>query len=136
MHCESFLPAGFGADVDSFVVHTNYDEYAMMLLQGTEKPSGIKTITVKLYSEFAVFLHCFLIFFHTINGSVCLPVTLSSSGRTMNVTAAVLDDYKILVREHGMTGNAIIMNQNKGTNSYIQDEHRYQTVKQLVNLAC
>lgn len=42
----------------------------------------------------------------------------------MNVTAAVLDDYKILIREHGMTGDAIIMNQNKGTNSYIQDEHR------------
>lgn len=76
MHCESFLPAGFGADVDSFVVHTNYDEYAMMLLQGTEKPSGIETITVKLYSEFAVFLHCFFFFFHTINGSVCLQVSL------------------------------------------------------------
>ncbi|XP_073333447.1 protein AMBP-like isoform X2 [Pagrus major] len=75
--------ARFGADVDSFVVHTNYDEYAMMLLQGTEKPSGNETITVKLYS------------------------------RTWNVTAAVLDDFKILVREHGMTGDAIIMNQNK-----------------------
>lgn len=59
LHCETFLPAGFGADVDSFVVHTNYSEYAMMLLHGIEKPSGIESITVKLYSEFALFLHCF-----------------------------------------------------------------------------
>ncbi|KAM9734499.1 protein AMBP-like isoform 2-T2 [Menidia menidia] len=43
--------ARFGADVDSYVVHTNYDDYAMMLLLGTEKPSGIKTTTVKLYSR-------------------------------------------------------------------------------------
>lgn len=47
----TFLSAGFGADVDSFVVDTNYDEYAMMLLLSTEKPSGNKTTTVKLYSE-------------------------------------------------------------------------------------
>ncbi|XP_040013999.1 protein AMBP-like isoform X2 [Xiphias gladius] len=47
----TFLPAGFGADVDSYVVHTNYEEYAMMLLLSTEKPSGNKTTIVKLYSR-------------------------------------------------------------------------------------
>ncbi|XP_036973470.1 protein AMBP-like [Acanthopagrus latus] len=84
--------ARFGADVDSFVVHTNYSEYAMMLLHGIEKPSGIESITVKLYS------------------------------RTMNVTAAVLDDFKTLVREHGMTSDAIIMNQNKGSCGITEEE--------------
>ncbi|XP_072228684.1 protein AMBP-like [Leuresthes tenuis] len=43
--------ARFGADVDSSVVHTNYDDYAMILQLSTEKPSGNKTTTVKLYSE-------------------------------------------------------------------------------------
>ncbi|XP_045923609.1 protein AMBP-like [Micropterus dolomieu] len=76
--------ARFGADVDSFVVHSNYDEYAMMLLLSTEKPSGNKTTTVKLYS------------------------------RNMNVKAAVLDDFKTLVRQHGLSDDTIIMNQNKG----------------------
>ncbi|XP_038589582.1 protein AMBP-like isoform X2 [Micropterus salmoides] len=75
--------ARFGADVDSFVVHSNYDEYAMMLLLSTEKPSGNKTTTVKLYS------------------------------RNMNVRAAVLDDFKTLVRQHGLSDDTIIMNQNK-----------------------
>uniref|UniRef100_A0A3Q3FT62 Lipocalin/cytosolic fatty-acid binding domain-containing protein n=1 Tax=Kryptolebias marmoratus TaxID=37003 RepID=A0A3Q3FT62_KRYMA len=37
------------ADVDSFVVHTNYNEYAMILQLSTEKPSGNKTTIVKLY---------------------------------------------------------------------------------------
>lgn len=48
---DTFLSAGLGADVDSQVVRTNYDEYAMMLLLSTEKPSGNKTTIVKLYSE-------------------------------------------------------------------------------------
>ncbi|XP_078128265.1 protein AMBP-like [Sander vitreus] len=76
--------AMFGADVDSFVVHSNYDEYAMMLLLSTEKPSGIKTTTVKLY------------------------------GRTMSVRTAVLDEFKTVVRQYGVTDDAIVMNQNKG----------------------
>ncbi|TDH01956.1 hypothetical protein EPR50_G00168090 [Perca flavescens] len=76
--------ARFGADVDSFVVHSNYDEYAMMLLLSTEKPSGIKTTTVKLYS------------------------------RTMSVRTAVLDEFKTVVRQHGVTDDAIVINQNKG----------------------
>ncbi|XP_069563109.1 protein AMBP-like [Brachyistius frenatus] len=74
----------FGADVDSFVVHTNYDEYAMMLLLSTEKPSGNKTTSVKLYS------------------------------RTVDVGPAVLDRFKTLVKQHGMSDEAIILNQYKG----------------------
>lgn len=46
-----FLSAGFGVDVDSFVVHADYDEYAVMLLLSTEKLSGNKTTLVRLYSE-------------------------------------------------------------------------------------
>ncbi|KAM6901542.1 protein AMBP-like isoform 2-T2 [Lycodopsis pacificus] len=76
--------ARFGADVDSFVVHCNYDEYAMVLLLSTEKPSGNKTTAFKLYS------------------------------RAMSVRATVLDDFKTLVRQHGVSDDAIIMNQNKG----------------------
>uniref|UniRef100_A0A3B5LEU7 Lipocalin/cytosolic fatty-acid binding domain-containing protein n=1 Tax=Xiphophorus couchianus TaxID=32473 RepID=A0A3B5LEU7_9TELE len=38
-------------DVDSFVIHTNYDEYALMLQLSTEQPSGNKTTTVKLYGK-------------------------------------------------------------------------------------
>ncbi|XP_049908822.1 protein AMBP-like isoform X1 [Epinephelus moara] len=76
--------ARFGVDVDSFVVHSSYDEYAMMLILSTEKASGNKTIIVKLYS------------------------------RTMSVRAAVLEDFKTLVRQHGVSDDTIIMNQNKG----------------------
>ncbi|XP_034752608.1 protein AMBP-like isoform X2 [Etheostoma cragini] len=76
--------ARFGADVDSFVVHSNYDEYAMVLLLSTEKPSGIKSTTVKLYS------------------------------RTMSVRSAVLEEFKTVVRQHGVTDDAVFMNHNKG----------------------
>ncbi|XP_053195613.1 protein AMBP-like isoform X1 [Scomber japonicus] len=76
--------ARFGADVDSFVVHTNYDEFAMMVLLGTERPAEIKTTTVKLYS------------------------------RSMVVKDAVLDDFKTLARQQGMSDDTIINNQNKG----------------------
>ncbi|XP_054467896.1 protein AMBP-like isoform X2 [Anoplopoma fimbria] len=76
--------ARFAADVDSFVVHSNYDEYAMLLLLSIEKPSGNKTTSFKLYS------------------------------RSMSVRPTVLDDFKTLVRQHGVSDEAIIMNQNKG----------------------
>ncbi|XP_074474188.1 protein AMBP-like [Sebastes fasciatus] len=76
--------ARFGADVDSFVVRSRYDEYAVMLQLSTEKPSGNKTTKLKLYS------------------------------RTLSVGAAVLDDFKTLVRQHGVNDDAIIVNQNKG----------------------
>ncbi|KAF7669551.1 hypothetical protein LDENG_00155490 [Lucifuga dentata] len=42
--------ARFGADVESFVVDTNYDDYAVIIMLSTEK-SGNKTTTVKLYSR-------------------------------------------------------------------------------------
>lgn len=90
-HALTFTPgrffhhlARFGADVDSYVVQTNYDEYAMMLLQGVEKPSGTESTTAKLYS------------------------------RTVDVTPAVLDKYKNLVTQLGLSEGEIIMNQNKG----------------------
>ncbi|XP_070706064.1 protein AMBP-like [Pempheris klunzingeri] len=56
----------------------------MMLQLSTENPSGNKTTIVKLYS------------------------------RTMNVTVAMLDNFKALVRQQEMSDNAIIMNQSKG----------------------
>ncbi|XP_059213713.1 protein AMBP-like [Centropristis striata] len=71
------------ADVDSFLVDSNYDEYAMMLQLSTEKPSGNLTTIVKLYS------------------------------RTMDVRPAVLDDFKTLVKHHGMSDDAIIIQKNK-----------------------
>ncbi|XP_074546739.1 protein AMBP-like [Halichoeres trimaculatus] len=76
--------ARFGADVDSFVVHTNYDDFAMILQLSIEKPSGNKTIIAKLY------------------------------GRAMMVGSAVLDNFKSLVRQYGMRDEDIIMNQSKG----------------------
>ncbi|XP_069370161.1 protein AMBP-like [Paralichthys olivaceus] len=74
----------FNAEVDSYVVKTNYDEYTMMLLLSTEKPSGNKTTIIKLYS------------------------------RTVDVSPAVLLNFTTLVRQHGMSDEAIIMNQEKG----------------------
>ncbi|XP_047425389.1 protein AMBP-like isoform X2 [Mugil cephalus] len=76
--------ARFGADVYSFVVDTNYDEYAMLIQLGTEKPSGNKTTTVKLYS------------------------------RTVDVGAPVLQDFKTVAKQHGMSEDTVIMNQYKG----------------------
>lgn len=40
-----------GADVDNFVVETDYDEYAMLYLLSTQKASGHITQIVKLYSK-------------------------------------------------------------------------------------
>lgn len=41
-------------------------------------------------------------------------VILCASGRAVNVTAPVLEDFKTLVTEHGMDADTIIMNQDKG----------------------
>lgn len=60
--------------------------------------------------------------FHLIYGKVCETVDLSSSGRTTNVMTAVLDDFKSLVRQHGMSDNTIIMNQNKGKNINVMSQ--------------
>lgn len=49
----TFLPvllSGWQADVDAYVVHTNYNEYAIMVMV-KQKSSGDKSTSVKLYSE-------------------------------------------------------------------------------------
>uniref|UniRef100_A0A4W6ED60 BPTI/Kunitz inhibitor domain-containing protein n=1 Tax=Lates calcarifer TaxID=8187 RepID=A0A4W6ED60_LATCA len=76
--------AKWGADVDAYVVHTNYIEYAIMIMS-KEKSSGEKSTSVKLYS------------------------------RTMTVRDTVLEDFKTLVRQQGMTDDTITIKQNKGT---------------------
>eukprot|EP00064_Thunnus_orientalis_P008420 superscaffoldBa00000999_g8443 len=73
----------WAANVDAYVVHTNYNEYAILIMS-KQKSSGNKTISVKLYS------------------------------RTMEVRPTVLDDFKTLVRQQGMSDNTIIIKQNKG----------------------
>uniref|UniRef100_UPI003AADD7DA protein AMBP-like n=1 Tax=Centroberyx gerrardi TaxID=166262 RepID=UPI003AADD7DA len=75
--------AKWGADVDAYVVHTNYDEYAIVVMS-KQKSSGDKSTSVKLYS------------------------------RTMEVRATVLDDFKTLVRQQGMSDDTVIIRQNKG----------------------
>ncbi|KAM7369127.1 hypothetical protein PAMP_013421 [Pampus punctatissimus] len=42
--------AKWGADVDAYVVHTNYNEYAIVILS-KQKSSGVKCTSVKLYSR-------------------------------------------------------------------------------------
>ncbi|XP_041826576.1 protein AMBP-like [Melanotaenia boesemani] len=73
----------FGADVDTFVVQFT-NEHAMLLQLGTEKPSGIKTTTGKLYS------------------------------RTMTANPSVLDQFKAVVKQYGMSEDGVIINQPKG----------------------
>uniref|UniRef100_A0A8P4KKQ3 Protein AMBP n=1 Tax=Dicentrarchus labrax TaxID=13489 RepID=A0A8P4KKQ3_DICLA len=46
----SYHIAKWGADVDSYVVHTNYNEYAIMIMS-KQKSSGTKSTSVKLYSR-------------------------------------------------------------------------------------
>lgn len=45
----------------------------------------------------------------------------------MNVTAAVLDDYKTLVRQHGVSDDDIIMNQDKGDTKSLKHELHFLT---------
>lgn len=40
---------------------------------------------------------------------------LSSAGRVMDVTSSMLDIFKDLVVEHGISADTIIINQNNGT---------------------
>ncbi|XP_077353779.1 protein AMBP-like [Festucalex cinctus] len=84
-HEAHYLPQGLSVDVDAYVVHTDYDQYAMMALLSTERASQNKTTIFKLYS------------------------------RSLDVRHAALDDFKTLVRTHGMTDD-IIVNENKGSN--------------------
>lgn len=48
---ESFFLTGFGSDVDSFVVRTDYENVAVMLQLSTEKMSGNRSTNLILYSE-------------------------------------------------------------------------------------
>ncbi|XP_054467894.1 protein AMBP-like [Anoplopoma fimbria] len=78
-----FSFAQWSEDVDAYVVHTNYNEYAIVIMS-KQKPSGNKSTSVKLYS------------------------------RTMTVRDTVLDDFKTLVREQGMSDDTVIIKQDKG----------------------
>ncbi|KAM8743887.1 protein AMBP-like [Acanthopagrus schlegelii] len=75
--------ARWAADVDAYVVHTNYNEYAIVIMS-KQKSSGQKSTSLKLYS------------------------------RTMSVRATVLEDFKTLVREQGMSDDTIVIKQDKG----------------------
>ncbi|XP_069559562.1 protein AMBP-like [Brachyistius frenatus] len=75
--------AQWRADVDASVVHTNYNEYAIVIMS-KKKSSGDESTSVKLYS------------------------------RTMAVRDTVLDDFKTLVRQQGMSDDTVIIKQNKG----------------------
>uniref|UniRef100_A0A671PAL6 Protein AMBP n=1 Tax=Sinocyclocheilus anshuiensis TaxID=1608454 RepID=A0A671PAL6_9TELE len=75
--------AKWNADVDSYVVHTNYDEYALVVMY-KQKPGGEKTTSVKLY------------------------------GRTMQLRPTLIEDFKTLVAEQGMSEDTIIIKKNKG----------------------
>ncbi|XP_058472509.1 protein AMBP-like [Solea solea] len=71
------------ADIDSYVVHTNYHEYAIMIMK-RRNTAGEKSDAIKLYS------------------------------RTMDVRDTVMDDFKTLAKDQGMSDNDIIVHQNKG----------------------
>uniref|UniRef100_G3PZJ3 Protein AMBP n=1 Tax=Gasterosteus aculeatus TaxID=69293 RepID=G3PZJ3_GASAC len=71
------------ADVDAYVVHTNYDEYAILIMS-KQKISGDNSTSVKLYS------------------------------RTLAVRDTVLDDFKTLVSEQGMSEDTVVIKQDKG----------------------
>ncbi|XP_041666302.1 protein AMBP [Cheilinus undulatus] len=72
----------WAADVDAYVVHTNYNEYAIVIMV-KQKSSGGST-SVKLYS------------------------------RTKSVRDTVLEDFKTLVRQQGMSDDTIVIKQDKG----------------------
>lgn len=49
-----FAHLEWNADVDIYVLHTNYDEYALVVMY-KQKPGGEKTTSVKLYGKTSVF---------------------------------------------------------------------------------
>ncbi|XP_062409840.1 protein AMBP isoform X2 [Sardina pilchardus] len=73
----------WNADVDAYVVHSNYDEYALVVMY-KQKQGGDKTTSVKLY------------------------------GRTPELRDTLMEDFKRVVREQGMSEDAITIKQNKG----------------------
>ncbi|KAI4886035.1 hypothetical protein NFI96_024197 [Prochilodus magdalenae] len=72
----------WSADVDAYVVHTNYDEYALVVM--LKHRGGNKTTSVKLY------------------------------GRKMELRPTLMDDFKTLVAEQGMSADTISIKVNKG----------------------
>ena len=55
-YCDSpsvLRPAEWGADVDAYVVHTNYNEYAIVIMI-KQKSSEVKSTSVKLYSKWTL----------------------------------------------------------------------------------
>uniref|UniRef100_A0A665X1Q0 Protein AMBP n=1 Tax=Echeneis naucrates TaxID=173247 RepID=A0A665X1Q0_ECHNA len=79
----SYHVAKYASDVDAYVVHTNYNEYGIVIMS-MKRSSGQTSISLKLYS------------------------------RTMEVRDTVLEDFKTLVKEQGMSDDTIIIKQNKG----------------------
>ncbi|MCI4388590.1 hypothetical protein PGIGA_G00087840, partial [Pangasianodon gigas] len=73
----------WSADVDAYVVHTNYDEYALVV-KFKQLRGGNKTTSVKLY------------------------------GRKKELRPTLLEDFKTLVAEQGMSADTISIKQNKG----------------------
>ncbi|XP_061821997.1 protein AMBP [Nerophis lumbriciformis] len=79
----NYYVAKWDADVDAYVVHTNYEEYAIVMTV-KEKPAGHSSTSVKLYS------------------------------RSLDVRDTVMEDFKTLAREQGMSDDNIIIRSNKG----------------------
>ncbi|XP_012689577.2 protein AMBP-like [Clupea harengus] len=73
----------WNADVDAYVMHTNYDEYALVVMI-KQKQGGDKSTSVKLY------------------------------GRTPELRDTLVEDFKRVVREQGMSEDTIVIKQNKG----------------------
>lgn len=49
-----FRPVEWNSDVDTYVVHTNYDEYALVVMH-KQKTGGEKSTSVKLYGKTSLF---------------------------------------------------------------------------------
>ncbi|KAF5887001.1 protein AMBP, partial [Clarias magur] len=73
----------WSADVDAYVVHTNYDEYALVVMFKQQR-GGNKTTSVKLY------------------------------GRKKELRPTLIEDFKTLVAEQGMSADTVSIKQNKG----------------------
>ncbi|XP_060752252.1 protein AMBP [Tachysurus vachellii] len=73
----------WSADVDAYVVHTNYDEYALVVMFKQQR-GGNKTTSVKLY------------------------------GRKKELRPTLVEDFKTLVAEQGMSADTISIRENKG----------------------
>ncbi|XP_026863607.2 protein AMBP [Electrophorus electricus] len=73
----------WSADVDAYVVHTNYDEYALVIMLQQQR-HGNKTTSVKLY------------------------------GRQRELRPTLIEDFKTLVAEQGMSADTISIKENKG----------------------